>query len=70
MIQLSGEDRRRFERGELVVVAERHAGTNLCGAFHPEAYVRGEMGAVMPLVAFLPDAARDARQDFLLFRKR
>jgi hypothetical protein len=24
----------------------------------------------MPLVAFLPDAARDARQDFLLFRKR
>jgi uracil-DNA glycosylase len=67
--QLGVAERARFERGELVVVAERHARTNLCGTFHPEAYIRRELAAVMPLLAHLPEAARDARQDLLLFRK-
>jgi len=28
------------------------------------------MGAVMPLVAFLPDGARDSLQDYALFARR
>jgi len=67
--RLPEEDQHRFARGELVVVAERYAGTNLCGAYHPAAYVRDVLGEVMTLVARMPDAARDAKQDFLLFRK-
>jgi SAM-dependent methyltransferase len=33
-------ERAAFERGELVVVGERLAGSNSCAAFHPERYVR------------------------------
>jgi ubiquinone/menaquinone biosynthesis C-methylase UbiE len=66
---LPDEVRRRFDAGEHVVVGEEYAGTNLCGSYHPAAYVRDVLGKVMPLVAHLPDAARDSLQDFLLFRR-
>ena len=66
---LPEEARRRFEAGEHVVVGDEYAGTNLCGSYHPAAYVRDVLGKVMLLVAHLPDAARDSLQDFLLFRK-
>ena len=68
--RLAEAEKRRFERGGLVVVAEEYPGTNLCGVFHPESYIRTELAAVMPLLAILPEAARDAQQDFLLFEKR
>jgi SAM-dependent methyltransferase len=38
--RLTEEQRRRFERGELVVERTRMAGSNLCTAYHPRAYVR------------------------------
>lgn len=66
---LPEEARRRFDAGEHVVVGEEYAGTNLCGSYHPAAYARDVLGKVMPLVAHMPDAARDSLQDFLLFRK-
>lgn len=34
----------------------------------PAAYIRDVLGSVMTLVAQMPDAARDAKQDYLLFR--
>ena len=39
-VELTGEDRRRYENDQLVVRAQELAGTNMCAAFHPEAYVR------------------------------
>ena len=39
--QLTEPERRRFERGELIVRYQEASGTNLCTAFHPESYVRG-----------------------------
>lgn len=67
---LSGDDRRRFDAGEHVVVGADRPGTNLCGAYHPLPYLRDVMGAVMPLIAFLPDGARDSLQDYALFARR
>lgn len=40
--RLIQEERNRFNAGELVVVDEAYAGTNMCTAYHPDAYVHGE----------------------------
>ncbi|HEX7058248.1 MAG TPA: class I SAM-dependent methyltransferase [Solirubrobacterales bacterium] len=37
--RLTDEERRRYDRGELVVERPRMVGSNLCTAYHPRAYV-------------------------------
>lgn len=41
--RLGGEERRRFEAGEMVVQRPRMAGRNLCTVHHPRAYVEGTL---------------------------
>jgi 2-polyprenyl-3-methyl-5-hydroxy-6-metoxy-1,4-benzoquinol methylase len=41
--RLSGERRERFDRGELVVERPRMAGSNVCSAYHPRAYVTAHL---------------------------
>ena len=55
-----------FRRGELVVCGEELAATNVCAAFHPEAYVREVLAQGLSLVAFAP---AQFPQDAYLFRK-
>jgi SAM-dependent methyltransferase len=67
---LTPEQARRFERGELVVVAPRAAGSNDCGAFHPESYVREELARGWQVAAFVPEGALgNPKQDLWLLRK-
>ncbi len=67
---LVGDDRRRFDAGECVVTGTKYPGTNLCGAYHPLPFLRDVMGAVMPMVAHIPDGAADSLQDYVLFARR
>jgi SAM-dependent methyltransferase len=63
-------ERARFERGELVVRFDDLPGTNLCGAFHPEAYVRGTLARGWELRLFRPQGATaNGRQDLWLLRR-
>lgn len=41
--RLTGEERARFEGGELVVERPRMSGRNLCSAYHPRSYVTGTL---------------------------
>jgi SAM-dependent methyltransferase len=47
----------RFDAGELVVGHADEAGTNACGAYHPEAYVRTRLAPPFEVVAFQPEGA-------------
>ncbi|MDX6506326.1 MAG: hypothetical protein QOG06_970 [Gaiellaceae bacterium] len=68
--RLGPDEAARFDRGELVVRWESVAGTNLCSAFHPEAYVRGALADGFDVVAFEPEGAQgNPHQDLLLLRK-
>jgi SAM-dependent methyltransferase len=68
--ELAAEERARFERGELVVRESRQAGTNRCGAYHPERYVREVLAAGMELLALIPEGAKgNPHQDLVLLRK-
>jgi hypothetical protein len=67
---LGEDDRRRFEAGELVVVAadERDWGTNACNAYHPPRWVRDTLATGLEVVAHVP--ADDAvPQDSYLLRR-
>jgi SAM-dependent methyltransferase len=75
--RLAPADRERFASGDLVVLnpelandAERYG---QCAAYHPPAYVNGELASDLELLAHIPGVA-DARrqiiwQDLYLFRK-
>jgi SAM-dependent methyltransferase len=68
--RLDAEEGARFDRGELVVRWESVAGTNLCSAFHPEAYVRDALSEGFEVVDFQPEGARgNPHQDLVLLRK-
>jgi SAM-dependent methyltransferase len=67
--ELSPEQRQIFEAGSPVIVGSQYSGTNFCGTYHPEQYVRGVLCKDWHLVAFEPGAAKDANQDIFLMQK-
>jgi SAM-dependent methyltransferase len=63
-------ERRRFERGDLVVRDTRFAGRNLCAAFHPESYLRGVLAGDLEVLEFMPADGKDWRShDVTLLRR-
>jgi SAM-dependent methyltransferase len=67
--QLESEDQRRFRSGEMVIKEKTAVGSNVCGAYHPEQYVRNRLAVGFEIVDFIPVGARDADQDVFLLRK-
>lgn len=73
---LGAGERAAFDRGELVVQFEEVAGTNLCAAYHPHAYVRERMLGNLELLESVHEdpsgtgvASPLTRQDIYLARK-
>jgi SAM-dependent methyltransferase len=66
--RLSQSEREAFGRGELVVLYERSAGTSLCSAYHPPAYVHERLANEFDLAAFRP-SADGGPHDIHLLRK-
>jgi SAM-dependent methyltransferase len=55
---LAADERRAFERGELVVRRPRASGTNLCTVFHPPGWIERELGNGLRVVDHVPEGAR------------
>jgi SAM-dependent methyltransferase len=66
--RLSPPEQEAFQRGELVVLYDESAGTSLCSAYHPPAYVHQRLAKEFELAAFRP-AADEGRHDIHLLRK-
>lgn len=66
--RLTEPEQRAFSNGELVVLYEHSAGTSLCSAYHPPAYVRTKLAAGFEPVAFRP-AVEGGGHDIHLLRK-
>jgi len=68
--KLDEEERGRFARGELVVRWGDVAGSNLCSAYHPEAYLRERFAHGFALVELEPEGAKgNPTQDLVVLRK-
>ena len=55
--ELSPEQRERFAAGKLVTRRDDRPGSNVCGAYHPEAYVREGLARGFKVVDFVPEGA-------------
>jgi SAM-dependent methyltransferase len=69
--RLNPAERRRFERGQLIVKDNTKApGSNMCSAYHPLAYMRDSLAKRFETVAFIPEGAQgNPSQDLYLLRK-
>jgi SAM-dependent methyltransferase len=68
--RLQEDEQRRFLAGELVVRWEQVAGTNLCAAYHPQAWVVERLAPRFELVEFVPEGALgNPHQDLYLLWK-
>lgn len=68
--QLTPDQQQQFRDGRVVVLHEESAGTNVCGAFHPEQYVRNTLAEGFRVVDFVPQGATgNPHQDVFLLKK-
>jgi SAM-dependent methyltransferase len=71
LTRITEDEQRRFRNGELIVVDEKFAGTNMCGVYHPESYVRRIWSDKFDIVSFLPKGAKGVpMQDLYILRRR
>ena len=67
---LDALERRAFGEGRLVIRNEDASGTNRCGVYFPEAYVRQVLPRGLVLVDFISEGAKgNPRQNLVLLRK-
>ncbi len=60
----------QFASGELVVRRDDRPGSNVCGAYHPEAFVRGRLAQGFAVVDFVAEGASgNPWQDLWLLRR-
>jgi SAM-dependent methyltransferase len=67
---LNKKEKNEFDSGKLIVKNESRSGTNICAAFHPESYVKGEFSRGFNIIDHIPRGARHANQDIYLLEKR
>jgi SAM-dependent methyltransferase len=68
--RLEEGERELFLADQPVVRWERVAGTNLCAAYHPQAWVQQELARDLELVEFVPEGAQgNPHQDLYLLRR-
>ena len=68
--KLTPLEREAFTAGNLVVRYEEASGTNLCSAYHPEAYVRHQLSAGYTVKTMIPAGTREAlHQDLYILRR-
>jgi SAM-dependent methyltransferase len=64
--RLRPDERERFERGELVVLFEEHAGENFCSAYHPRSYVERTLADGFEVVGHEPGTHAEQHDMHLL----
>jgi hypothetical protein len=71
LVRTTAAEQDRFRKGELVVVDADFAGTNMCGVYHPESYVRSNWSDKFDVLAFLPEGAKGSpRQDLYILQRK
>jgi SAM-dependent methyltransferase len=67
---LTPAEQERFNAGRLVLRRDDRPGSNVCGAYHPEIYVREQLARGFSVVDFVPEGATgNPWQDLWLLRK-
>lgn len=71
LVRTTPDEQARFQAGHLVVVDPGYAGTNICGVYHPQRYVRSQWFRLFSVRKFLPRGAAGAPlQDLYLLDRQ
>jgi len=70
LVRLGESEQQRFYNGELVVMDAKYAGTNMCGVYHPESYIRRHWSKYFDVLRFIPQGATGSPfQDLYVLRR-
>lgn len=68
--QLTAEEQRRFHEGRPVIRHEEESGTNRCGVYFSEQFIRQQLAAGFHVVEFVPQGAKgNPQQDLTLLQR-
>ncbi len=68
--EMTADEAARYDAGAMVVRRSDEPGSNACGAYHPQAYVRERLAPPLEVVAFRPEGALgNPYQDLWLLRR-
>jgi SAM-dependent methyltransferase len=71
LIRTTPAEQDRFRKGELVVIDGGYAGTNMCGAYHPQSYVRRAWSQYFKVLSFIPEGAKGSpHQDLYVLERQ
>ena len=71
LVRITAPEQAKFDAGELVVIDPEFAGTNMCGVYHPESFVRANWSSLFDVLRFLPEGASGSpKQDLYVLEKR
>lgn len=68
--RLTVEEQETFRAGEMVVVDPQFAGTNMCGVYHPEEFVRAQWAPYFKVLRFVQRGARGSPMQDLYVLER
>lgn len=66
---LTPEQKQLFDSGQMIVRGEKYRGSNVCGAYHPESYVRQHFIKDLTIIDVIPCGTTDGGQDVYLLQK-
>ena len=70
LVRTTEDEQSRFNRGELLVLNEELAGTNMCGVYHPKSYVEAHWKSYFRILNFLPQGAKGSPSQDLYVLER
>jgi SAM-dependent methyltransferase len=65
---LDPEEQSRFNSGQLIVKCDDVEGSNVCGAYHPQTYVRNHLARDFEVLYYIATGAIDVGQDLYILR--
>jgi SAM-dependent methyltransferase len=70
LVRTTSPEQRLFRQGELIVIDPAFAGTNMCGVYHPESYVRSHWSSVFKIIKFIREGGLGSpRQDLYVLQR-
>ena len=70
LVRTTPSEQEAFYNDGIVVLDGGYAGTNMCGVYHSEAYVRKHWSRYFEVVRFIPEGAKGSpRQDLYVLRR-
>ncbi len=71
LVRITKNEQDEFHSGKLIVIDPEFAGTNMCGVYHPEQFVRANWSSLFNILRFIPEGAKGSpKQDLYVLEKR